>query len=175
MTRMRTGLLLISQIALLVTAAGANAQDAPKIAYVNFPAIVDQAPQTEELMNRLRNEFAPRQRELVAMQTELQGKQETYQRDAPVMGEAERVALEREIRDGTRDLQRADTQLREDFSIRQNEEIGELQRILIAQVQAYVRSSGYYLIVTDALYVSPGFDITADVIAAMQENESSDE
>jgi len=160
--------LLIALTVLSLGSAGAQAQNAPKIAYVNFPLIVDQAPQTQELMTRLRDEFAPRQRDLVAMQTALQTKQETYQRDASVMAEAERAALEREIRDGTRELQRADNELREDFNIRQNEELGALQRTLVAQVQTYVRSAGYDLVVTDVVYVSPGMDITQDVIAALR-------
>lgn len=173
MTRTRAGLLLFGQIGLLLATMTVSAQNAPKIGYVNFPVVVDNAPQTAALMNRLRDEFAPRQRELVAMQTELQTKSETYQRDSSVMSESERVALEREIRDGTRDLQRADTELREDFNIRQNEELGELQRVLVQQVQAYVRDAGYDLVVTDVVYVSPGLDITNDVITALKSANGS--
>jgi outer membrane protein len=126
-------------------------------------------------MVKLRDEFAPRQRDLVAMQTELQEKQETFQKDSSVMSEAERSALEREIRDGLRDLQRADNQLREDVNIRQNEELGTLQRTLVQQVQAYVQNAGYDLVVTDVVYVSDGINITADVIAALQAaRESAD-
>jgi outer membrane protein len=126
-------------------------------------------------MVKLRDEFAPRQRDLVAMQTELQAKQETFQKDSSVMSEAERSALEREIRDGLRDLQRADNQLREDVNIRQNEELGTLQRTLVQQVQAYVQNAGYDLVVTDVVYVSDGINITADVIAALQAaRESAD-
>jgi outer membrane protein len=91
------------------------------------------------------------------------------------MSEAERSALEREIRDGLRDLQRADNQLREDVNIRQNEELGTLQRTLVQQVQAYVQNAGYDLVVTDVVYVSDGINITADVIAALQAaRESAD-
>jgi Skp family chaperone for outer membrane proteins len=84
------------------------------------------------------------------------------------MGEAERSALEREIRDGQRDLQRADTELREDFNIRQNEELNVLQRTLVRQVQEFVRNAGYDLVVTDVVYVSPAIDITDEVIAALK-------
>jgi outer membrane protein len=175
MTSIRAVCLLVVQIALMTVSGTVLAQAAPKIGYVNFPAVVDAAPQTQELMVKLRDEFAPRQRELVAMQTELQAKQETFQKDSSVMSEAERSALEREIRDGLRDLQRADNQLREDVNIRQNEELGTLQRTLVQQVQAYVQNAGYDLVVTDVVYVSDGINITADVIAALQAaRESAD-
>lgn len=171
MTSIRVAAIMTACVALAAVTGTAAAQGAPKIGYVNFPAVVDQAPQTEELMVRLRDEFAPRQRELVAMQTALQEKQDTYQRDQSVMGESERLALEREIRDGTRDLQRANTELQEDFNIRQNEELALLQRTLVQQVQDYVRNAGYDLVVTDVVYVSSTLDITEDVIAAMLQNE----
>ncbi len=171
MTKTRVAGLAAVGAMLLLGMQSAGAQSAPRIGYVNFPRIVDQAPQTEQLMTKLRDEFAPRQRELVAMQTALQEKQETYQTDSAVMGESERVALEREIRDETRDLQRANTELQEDFNIRQNEELAVLQRTLVQQVQEYVRNEGYDLVVTDVVYVSGALDITEDVIAALQGGE----
>ena len=175
MTRIRAGLLLVSQVGLLLASANVSAQAALKVGYVNFPAVVDQAPQTQRVMANLRDEFAPRQRDLVALQTELQTKQETYTRDASVMGETERMTLERELRDGQRELQRKDNELREDFNIRQNEELGSLQRTLVGQVQAFVREAGYDLVVADVVFVSDAIDITAEVIAALQANGSADE
>jgi outer membrane protein len=86
------------------------------------------------------------------------------------MGEAERVSLEREIRDGQRDLQRADTEFREDYNIRRNEELGVLQRSLLTEVQTYARAAGFDIVVADVLYYSSGVDITADVLASMQES-----
>jgi outer membrane protein len=171
MAKLRVPVLLAVCGALASGLDTATAQSAPKIGYVNFPAVVDQAPQTEQVMQKLRDEFAPRQRDLVGMQTALQEKQETYQKDSAVMGESERVALEREIREETRDLQRANTELQEDFNIRQNEELGLLQRTIVQRVQEYVRGEGYDLVVTDVVYVSGALDITEDVIAAIQQGQ----
>ena len=174
MMKTRFAALLVGCGALLLGVGTVGAQGAPKIGYVNFPAVVDQAPQTQSLMLKLRDEFAPRQRELVAMQTALQEKQETYQRDSSVMGESERLALEREIREETRDLQRANNELQEDFNIRQNEELALLQRTLVQQVQEFVRNEGFDLVVTDVVYVSGSLDITEDVIAALQQGQSAE-
>ena len=119
-------------------------------------------------MAALQDEFAPLQRDLVAMQTTLQEKQETYTRDASVMGEEERLSLERQIRDEQRDLQRESTELNEDFNLRRNEELGNLQRSLLQEVQDFARTEGYDLVVADVLYYSTAVDITADVLAAIQ-------
>lgn len=174
MTRMHARLFIGGQFVLLLLAcASAHAQSTTKIGYVNFAMVLEQAPQSKVVTEALRQEFAPRQRNLVAMQQSLKEKQETYERDASVMGESERTALEREIRDGARDLQRADNELQEDFNIRRDEALGSLQRTLVQQVQSYAREQGYDLVVTDVVYVSESIDITAAVLAAIQAAGSS--
>lgn len=152
--------------------ATAHAQSGLKIGVVNVARLLEQAPQTQRAMKALEAEFAPRQRDLIAMQTELQEKQETFRRDAPVMGESERLNLEREIRDGLRDLQRTDNELGEDYNIRRNEELGTLQRELLGEVQAYARGAGFDLVVSDVLYYSSAVDITADVLASMTSGQA---
>jgi outer membrane protein len=153
----------------LLTCGVAQAQNTSiKVGVVNMSQLIEQAPQSQAVMAQLRDEFAPRQRELTAMQTELQTKQETYQRDATVMGAEERANLEREIRDGQRDLQRADNELREDFNIRQNEELTNLQRTIVQQVQTYARDAGFDLVIYEAVYASEAVDITAAVLASFQ-------
>ena len=169
---------LMTLLLVLGAVGSAHGQSALKIGVVNVARLLEQAPQTQRAMQALEAEFAPRQRDLIAMQTELQEKQETFRRDAPVMGESERLSLEREIRDGLRDLQRSDTELGEDYNIRRNEELGILQRELLQEVQAYARSASYDLVVADVLYYSSAVDITADVLASMQGGgggQSSDE
>jgi outer membrane protein len=84
------------------------------------------------------------------------------------MGEAERLDLERQIRDGQRELQRNENEYVEDLNIRRNEEVGKLQREVLQQVQAYASTEKYDLIVADAIYFSPAVDITAAVLAALQ-------
>lgn len=175
MTRMRTRLRDARRLAWLslsmVVAAGAvHAQDG-RIGVVNVQRLLEQAPQTQRAMTALQEEFAPRQRDLLAMQQSLQGKQETYQRDQSVMGADERAKLEREIREGTRDLQRADEELQEDATIRRNEILSQLQGMLLQAVQSHAREEGYDLIITDYVYVSAAMDITDDVLASMREQD----
>jgi len=172
MTRMqsrmhRAGALALTAAVLAVGSAQAQTTSV-KIGVVNMSALIEQSPQAQAVMEELRDEFATRQRDLVAMQTALQQKQETYQRDASVMGAEERATLEREIRDGQRDLQRADNELREDLNIRQNEELASLQRVVVERVQTYARDEGFDLVLYEAVYASEAIDITAGVLAALQ-------
>ena len=139
-----------------------------KIGVVNMTTLIEQSPQTEVVMAKLRDEFSPRDRDLRAMQETLKTKQETYQRDSAVMGPDERANLEREIRDGGRDFERTQNQLTEDFNIRRNEQLSELQRILVLRVQEYARSAGFDLVLYEAVYASDAVNITAAVLATLQ-------
>lgn len=172
MVRMQTTLrrlTLTGCAALLLAGAAAHAQsDDLTIAFVNMQRVIEQSPQSQEVMQKLSNEFKPRQQELQQKQSDLQDKQETYQRDASVMGEQERSALEREIRDAQREVQRLNQQLNEDFNIRRNEEVNSLYSELLEKVQAYANDQGYDLVLGDVLYAGDEADITADVIKAIQ-------
>jgi outer membrane protein len=96
--------LLAATLAAAVVASGvASAQGNLKIGVINVGRLLEQAPQSQAVNAKLQDEFAPRQRNIVAMRQKLQTQQETFQRDAPVMGEAERLDLERQIRDGQRE------------------------------------------------------------------------
>ena len=133
----------------------ASAQGNLKIGVINVGRLLEQSPQSESVTKKLTDEFAPRQRDIVAMQQKLQQQQETFQRDATVMGEEERLSLERQIRDGQRDLQRQQNEYLEDLNIRRNEEVGKLQREVLAQVQEYARAQKFDL-VGDIECLKPG-------------------
>ena len=164
----KSSLIAALSLAAFATAA-VNAQSTNlKVGVVNVALLLEQAPQSQAVNAKLQDEFAPRQRDIVARRTTLQTQQETFQRDAPVMGEEERLNLERQIRDGQRELQRAENEYLEDLNIRRNEELGKLQRSLLQEVQDYARTAQYDLVVADVLYFSTGVDITAAVLAALQ-------
>jgi outer membrane protein len=161
------GILIATLAVTMLVSGSANAQNI-KIGVVNVAQLLEQAPQSQAVNKQLQDEFAPRQRDIVAMRNKLQTQQETFQRDSSVMGEQERLNLERDIRDGGRELQRTENQYLEDLNIRRNEELGRLQRVFIEQVQAYARSAKYDLVLTDVLFFSNAVDITPAVLEALK-------
>ena len=128
----------------------AQAQEV-KIGVVNIPALMEQAPQARVAMAALDEEFKPRQREIIARQTELQELTEKVQRDLAVMGETERRNAEKDLRDLQREVTRLQTEFREDLNLRRNEELGNLQRSLLKEVQDFAQASGYDLVVGDGV------------------------
>jgi outer membrane protein len=147
----------------------ASAQGNLKIGVINVARLLEQAPQSKVVSDKLQKEFEPRQQGIIAARQKLQQQQETFQRDQAVMGEDERVNLERTIREGQRDLQRTENEYLEDLNARRNEELGKLQREVLQRVQAYASAQKYDLVIADALYFSSAVDITAAVIAALNQ------
>ena len=75
------------------------------------------------------------------------------------------------MRDLQREVTRLQTEFREDFNLRRNEELGSLQRSLLQEVQTYAQSAGFDLIVGDGvLYASSAVNITELVLQAMEAN-----
>ena len=159
--------LVLSALALLAPLGAAHAE--LKIAVVNVPKLLEEAPQAKASMQALQDEFAPRQRSIVAEQKDLKTKDEKLQRDGAVMAENERRNAEKDLRDGQREMARKQNEYVEDLNLRRNEELGKLQRSLLQEVQTFARAAGYDLVLGDGvLYVNESMDITAQVLAALQ-------
>ncbi|MEX1267036.1 MAG: OmpH family outer membrane protein [Woeseia sp.] len=161
---------LIGMMLVVMFAMPAAAQEL-KVGVVNVPLLMDRAPQTKAAMDALEEEFAPRQREILAKQKEYQDLSEKVQRDVAVMGEVERRNAERDLRDLQREVQRLQTEFREDLNLRRNEELGNLQRALLKEVQDYAQTAGFDLIVGDGvLYASNAINVTELVLRAVEAN-----
>ncbi|MGR3343151.1 MAG: OmpH family outer membrane protein, partial [Paracoccaceae bacterium] len=134
------------------------------------PRLLQQAPQASRIRQRLQDEFSPRERQILAEQQTLQGLAERLERDGALMGEQERRNLERDLGQGGRDLKRRQDEFLEDFNLRQNEELTNLQRTLIEQVRAHARAGNYDLIVGEPgiLFFSDAIDITDAVLAVLE-------
>lgn len=165
MVRMALGIALIGAFAL-----PASAQEL-RIGVVNIPALMEQAPQTKAAMDALQDEFAPRQREFLAKQKEFEDLSAKVQKDVAVMGETERRNAEKNLRDLQREVTRLQNEFREDLNLRQNEELGNLQRSLLKEVQDFAQQEGYDLVVGDGvLFASNAVNITDDVLRAVEAN-----
>jgi outer membrane protein len=77
---------LYAGIALVAPLGAVHAE--AKIAVVNVPRLLEEAPQAKRAMQALQDEFAPRQREIVAQQKDLKAREEKLQRDGAVMAES---------------------------------------------------------------------------------------
>lgn len=153
-----------------LASGAATAQGNLKIGIINVGRLVEQSPQYASVMKKLEDEFGPRQHDITAMQTKLRGQTETFQKDSPVMAEAERLNLERQIRDGQRELERTQNVYLEDLNLRRNEEFDKLQREVLLKANEYARAQKFDLLLANqtVIFASTAVDVTEAVLATLK-------
>lgn len=158
-------------LAALLLGSGAVWGQGIKIGVVNFGRLLEEAPQSQASQRALQEEFAPRQREIRAREEELKKLDERLQQGEGFMSDQERMDVERQARDLQRDLNRNKTEFNEDLSLRRNEELGQLQRMLIGEVQAFGRAESYDILMSEAVgvvYASTAVDITDQILEVLK-------
>lgn len=145
-----------------------------KIGYVNFQQLAQESPQAQTIQQSLRNEFLPRQQELVKAQQEFKTRADKFQRDAATMTDDQREREQKYLRDTDRDLQAKQSEFQDDVNQRKNEELSRLQRSLIEQVQTYAKAQGYDLVLAgDVIYATPTIDLTPAILERLKSSGSS--
>jgi len=150
---------------ILLSAAAVQAAEL-KIGAVSIAKILSQAPQAEQATKRLQKEFEPREKALRDTANSLRAMQQRLDKDSAVMNDSQRRNLERDIKTQSRDFQRAETEFRDDFNIRRNEELGKLQQQILQAINALAKEEGFDLILNEGavIYASSSIDITDKIL-----------
>lgn len=142
-----------------------------KVGFVNTVKLMEEAPQAKAAISKMETEFAPREKELVAIQREIKQAEDKLARDAAVMSETDRGKVERDLVSRKRDLKRSQDEFREDLNIRRNEELAKLQRHLYDAIVELAKADNYDLIVSEGVvYASTSIDITDAVLARLKKS-----
>jgi len=155
---------------LAVAGISAQAQEI-KIGYVSLERILRDSVPAKEGSKKLESEFAGRDKELQELAARLKEAAQSFDRDAPVLTEADRVKRQRELQEMDRDLQRRQREFREDLNLRRNEEVQTLIDRAQRVVQKIAQDEKFDLILQDAVYQSARVDITERVLKALNDGQ----
>ena len=140
-----------------------------KIGVVDYGRLVEESPQAKTALEAIRTEFVPKQRDAENLAASLKTKNDKLEKDRATMSQDQVTRLEKELRDGARDLQQKRAELQDDFTARRNEEMSRLQRSLIEEVRTYAKAQNFDLVIADGvIYSIPTLDITPAILSAMQ-------
>lgn len=153
--------------ALTMMAVAPYAAADAKIGFINLQRVSNEAPQAQRAMKKIKNEFEKRDQDLQKMSKQLQTMQDKLDKDGPTLSDNDRKQRERELSDLNRDFQRKQREFREDLSVRQNEELTTLYETVNKVIRKIAETEKYDLIVQEAVYFSPGIDITNKVLKAL--------
>jgi len=163
---LKAAMLAVAVASSTLAATAAAAQEL-KIGYVSSERILRDSAPAKAATQKLEAEFSKRDRELQDLGAKLKASADRFEKDAPVVGEAERARRQRELTELDRDLQRRQREFREDLNQRRNEELQGLMERAQRIVRQIADQEKFDLIVQDAVYFSPRVDITDKVLRTL--------
>jgi outer membrane protein len=138
-----------------------------KIGFVDRERILRESGAAKRAQAKLKKEFAARESELEKLEKQGRELQSTLQKEAMTLPEAERSAKERQLAQLERDFKRMQRELREDQTLRSNEELVSLQERANKVISEIAEKEKFDLIVQEAVFASQRIDLTDRVIKAL--------
>lgn len=141
-----------------------------KIGVVNTEKILRESAPAIQAQKKIEQEFVPRDEDIKKMALEAKNLQDKLEKNSIKMEETERRNLERNLANLSREYQRAQRQMREDLSVRQNEEYSVILERTNRAISKIAEAENYDLILQlqDSVYRSQRIDITDKVIKTLE-------
>jgi outer membrane protein len=140
-----------------------------KIGVVNTEKLLRESVAAQRSEKKLEREFATRQAEVEKIAKRFRDASTAFDKEQLAMSDEARRNKQRELEALSRDAQRAQRELREDFNLRKNEELAQLQERAQRAIQRIAEAEKFDIILQDAVYVSSRVDITERVLKALAE------
>lgn len=161
---MKTVRLLLAS-ALVAVSFGSTAAEL-KLGYINTERVYREAAPAVLVMKKLEKEFSDRRTELKKMEARAKDL-------ATILGKsslniADRKQYEREMAALDRDYRAKGRELAEDFNLRRNEEFAAVQERANRTIKQIAEREQFDLILQDAVYINPKYDITAKVLKELE-------
>ena len=144
----------------------AHAQDF-RIGFVSTDRIFKEAGTAKAAQVKLEQEFSKREKELLDQGAGLKTLSDKFEREAPTLTEAQRVARQKQLVDQDRDFQRKRREFQEYLNARKNEELQLVLERANKVVKQVAEAERYDMILQEAVYVNPKHDITDKVLKVL--------
>ncbi len=142
-----------------------------KIGIVNTDKILRESAPAVIAQLKIEKEFFPRDEQIKKMAAQAKELQAQLEKESAAMSETDRRDMERTLASLSREFQRAKRQLREDLSVRQNEEFGIILEYTNEVIKDIAETEEYDLILQlqDSVYRSERIDITEQVLNSLED------
>ncbi|MFZ4480253.1 MAG: OmpH family outer membrane protein [Rhodoferax sp.] len=138
-----------------------------RIGFVSTDRIFKEAGTAKAAQGKLEQEFARREKEIVDLGSTLKSMADKFEREAPTLAEGQRTSRQKQLVDQEREFQRKRREFQEDLNSRKNEELQQVLERANKVVKQVAEAEKYDLILQEAVYVNPKYDITDKVIKAL--------
>jgi outer membrane protein len=153
-------------LAAAACAAPAQADDF-RVGFVNTDRIFREATAAKAAQSKLEAEFSKREKELLDQGNTLKAASDKFEKEAPTLPDAQRTTRQRNLVEQDRDFQRKRREFQEDLNSRKNEELQQVLERANRVVKQVAETEKYDVILQEAVYINPKYDITDRVIKAL--------
>jgi outer membrane protein len=157
---------LVFLLGALALAVQARAEDF-RVGFVNTDRIFREANTAKAAQAKLEQEFSKREKDLNDLGAALKSASEKFEREAPTLTESQRAQRQKALIDQDRDFQRKRREFQEDLNARKSEELQQVLDRANRVVKQVAEQEKYDLILQEAVYINPKYDITDKVIKAL--------
>ena len=144
------------------------------VAVVNVIRLQTEAPQVEQVREKVKAEFLVREAKIQAQQEQISQLEQKLLHDGTGMGGNESKSLQRDIRSRTLRLENAKEELESDRRLRLSEEMDHLRRVLSEVIAEVAKAEKLDIVLESGVtWASERANITDKVLARMRELNSS--
>ena len=145
---------VLAALALVALAGPVAAQQAPmRIGYINTQKLLQEAPGTQEVQQRIRTELQPFDQELRALEDSLRALQQQFGQEPAGMTEQARTQRQQQFQTQASALQQRAAQVQQEAAQKQNELLAPVMQRIEEAISA-VRQEGGYAMLFDAATAS---------------------
>lgn len=135
--------------------------------FVNTDRIFREANTAKAAQAKLEQEFSKREKELLDQGNGLKAASDKFEREAPTLSESQRASRQKSLVEQDRDFQRKRREFQEDLNSRKNEELQQVLERANRVVKQVAEQEKYDVILQEAVYINPKYDITDKVLKAL--------
>ncbi|MBP6561946.1 MAG: OmpH family outer membrane protein [Neisseriaceae bacterium] len=144
---------------------GAAAQGVQKLGFISTERVYQEAKAAQNIVTRLDKEFAPQQDRLKALRAE--GVKIEKKLGGSQLSAAERIQTEDQYKALVTQYNTTSAAVSREYTLRRNEEFASIQEQANNIIRSIAKQQGYDLILQEAVYVDPKYDITEQVIKTL--------
>jgi outer membrane protein len=135
--------------------------------FVSTDRIFREANMAKAAQVKLEQEFSKREKDLVDLRNGLKSASDKFEREAPTLSDTQRATRQKSLVEQDREFQRKTREFQEDLNARKNEELQQVIDRANKVVRQVAEAEKYDVILQEAIYINPKYDITDKVIKAL--------
>jgi outer membrane protein len=146
----------------------ASAEGTFKVGYVSLDRLIAESEPAKKARASLDKEFKSREKSLEKNASALRETQQKYEKDFPNLNDEQRTAREAAIGKDIDAFEAERAAFETDLSNAQNKLLQDLLKNANSVIRQIAKNEGYDLVVQEAVYIKPEYDMTQRVIEQLK-------